>query len=65
MPSSEGFFVNQVKRAEEKLLGTKFCFGCQRHRSLENGKQVVRGKTKSWRCMDCANKIKPVGSFKK
>lgn len=65
MPSTEGFVVNQAKRAEEKILGTKFCFCCQKHRNIENGKHIMRGKTKSWRCMECAKKLNPVGTFKK
>ena len=65
MPSSENFVVNQVARAEEKILGTKFCFCCQKQRNIESGKWIMRGKTKSWRCMDCAKKLNPVGTFKR
>ena len=54
----------QVQKAQEKILGTKFCFACQKDRPLESGKIIQRGKTKTWRCFSCANKLSPVGFTK-
>ena len=55
---------NLVQKAQEKILGTKFCFACQKDRPLADGKLIQRGKTKTWRCHSCANKQSPMG-FKK
>jgi ribosomal protein L37AE/L43A len=54
----------QVAVAADKILGTKFCFSCQKDRTLELGKIILRGKTKTWRCHSCANKQSPVGFTK-
>lgn len=54
----------QVQKAQEKILGTKFCFACQKDRPLELGKIIKRGKTKTWRCFSCANQQSPVGFTK-
>lgn len=61
MPTSENSTEKLVRRAEERVLGTKFCFSCQRHRPLEGGKAVVRPRTKIWRCAECAAKQNPTG----
>lgn len=55
---------NLVQRAQEKILGTKFCFACQKQKPLDSGKIVQRGKTKTWRCFACANKQSPMGFAK-
>lgn len=51
----------QVAVAAEKVLGSKFCFSCQRQKPLANGKMVKRGKSTIWRCLECLNKKYPVG----
>ena len=53
-----------VQRAQERILGTKFCFSCQKAKPLETGKLVKRGNGTIWRCKDCAAKKSPMG-FKK
>lgn len=53
-----------VQRAQEKILGTKFCFACQKPKPIESGKSIQRGKSKTWRCFSCANKLSPVGFTK-
>ena len=55
---------NLVQKAQEKILGTKFCFACQKDRPLEAGKLIRRGRGVTWRCKECANKQSPMG-FKK
>ena len=54
----------QVKQAEERLLGTKFCFSCQKQRLLEGGRSVVKGRNRVWKCAFCFNKLNDMG-FKK
>ena len=53
-----------VQKAQEKILGTKFCFSCQKPKPLEAGKLVPRGNGRVWRCKECAAKQSPMG-FKK
>lgn len=55
---------HMVQRAQEKILGKKFCFSCQKPKPLESGKVMVRGNSKVWRCKECAAKKNPAG-FKK
>ena len=63
MSDSENFYGTQVKRAEERILGTKFCFACQRQKPADTGKSFVRGKNRVWKCAVCAAKANP-GGFK-
>jgi ribosomal protein L37AE/L43A len=65
MSDTPGFIATQVKKAEEKLLGTKFCFACQKQRPVETGKAFVRGKNRVWKCFACINKLTPPGISKK
>lgn len=64
MPNSTSQVYTMVKEAGEKLLGTKFCFSCQKDRPLETGKRMKRGNSMVWRCGLCAAKKSPMG-FKK
>lgn len=61
MSDSPYFYGTLAKRAEEKLLGTKFCFACQKQRPLATGKNFIRGKNKMWKCHMCVAKLTPVG----
>ena len=63
MADSPNFYATQAKRAEEEILGTKFCFACQKHRPLATGRRV--GPNRKWRCADCAAKVTPCGFKKK
>ena len=54
----------KAQRAQEKILGTKFCFACQKPRPINEGKKVPRGNGLTWRCFSCINKQNPSG-FKK
>ena len=53
-----------VKAAGDKVLGTKFCFSCQRHKPIETGKSLQKKGSRVWRCGDCATKTSPVGFTK-
>lgn len=53
----------QVKAAEERLLGTKFCFACQKGKPIQDGKYFNRGKIKLWKCAQCVAKTNK-GGFK-
>jgi ribosomal protein L37AE/L43A len=64
MSGGKGQVYEQVKAAGLKVLGTKFCFSCQRHRSLETGKQIQRKGSTVWRCGECALRMNKMG-FKK
>jgi hypothetical protein len=55
---------DMVKEAGLKVLGTKFCFSCQRHRPVETGKQMQRKGSSVWRCGECAKRMNAMG-FKK
>jgi len=55
MPDSEGALHLQIRKAAEKVQGTKFCFQCQRHRPIEQGKYPTG---RSWRCFDCLGRSK-------
>jgi ribosomal protein L37AE/L43A len=55
---------SMVKEAGEKILRTKFCFSCQKDKSIEAGKKVLRGRSLVWRCGDCAAKKSPMGFSK-
>jgi hypothetical protein len=61
MPTTDGSVSKLATKAEENVLGTKFCFGCQKPRDIETGRHIMRGKTKAWRCINCINKKNPVG----
>jgi len=56
MSDTPGFYATQAKMAEERILGTKFCFACGSQRPLEGGRNFLRGKNRIWKCMACANK---------
>lgn len=60
MADTDGAYYTKAKRAEEKLLGTKFCFGCQRQQPVETGKSFVRGKNRVWKCHTCVSKMNPL-----
>jgi hypothetical protein len=64
MSSSPQFYATQAKLAEEKLLGTKFCFSCQKDRPIATGKTTRKGNSSVWRCQMCASRATPSG-FKK
>lgn len=64
MQKGKGQVYDMVKEAGLKVLGTKFCFSCQRHRPIETGKNMQRKGSSVWRCGECAAKMNPVG-FKK
>lgn len=64
MPKRKGQLYDMVKEAGAKVLGTKFCFSCQRHRPLETGKQIQRKGSTVWRCADCAAKMNKMGFTK-
>lgn len=59
MADKIGLVHTDVKRAEERLLGTKFCFNCQAQRPMEGGRSLPRGKTKIWKCKICVAKAHP------
>ena len=44
-----------------------FCYGCQQWRDKEDGKHVLRGKIKRWKCNACIEKrnVSPYGSQEK
>lgn len=62
--NSENTLEKMVQRAQERILGTKFCFACQKARPIDAGKLIRRGNGTVWRCASCANKQSPMG-FKK
>ena len=64
MRNRENHLEVKVQKAQEKILGTKFCFSCQKPKPLESGKLVPRGNGRVWRCKECAAKQSPMG-FKK
>ena len=64
MQKGKGQVYDMVKEAGLKVLGTKFCFSCQRHRPIETGKQMQRKGSSVWRCGECAAKMSAMG-FKK
>jgi hypothetical protein len=55
---------SMVKQAGDKILGTKFCFSCQKHKPIETGKSMQKKGSRVWRCHACAFKKSPMG-FKK
>ena len=61
MSDSPNFYGTQAKRAEERLLGTKYCFACAKQRSMEGGRSVIRGKNRVWKCATCYAKKTPAG----
>jgi len=62
MPDTDGALHLQVRRAAEKLQGTKFCFRCQSYRPIDKGEQP---KGKSWRCFSCLGKLKEASNERK
>lgn len=64
MRNRENQLEVKAQRAQEKILGTKFCFSCQKQRPLEAGKIILRGKSKTWRCATCAKGKNPAGFTK-
>ena len=54
-----------VRKAAEKLLGTKFCYGCQKHRPIKTGKLLQRSTSKVWKCGECIAKTKSFGFSKR
>jgi ribosomal protein L37AE/L43A len=61
---SKNFYGKLAREAEEKILGRKFCFACQRAAPLTTGRHVLRGTKKVWKCAQCVAKQTPAG-FKK
>ena len=55
----------KAQKAQEEILGTKFCFACQKPRPINEGKKVPRGTGMTWRCFNCANKLNPTGFTRK
>lgn len=64
MTNRASVVYSMVKDAGDKILGTKFCFSCQKHRPIETGKRFVRKGSSVWRCGQCALKMSHAG-FKK
>lgn len=50
-----------VQKAQEKILGTKFCFSCQKPKPLASGKNIIHGKSRTWRCLECVARKNPSG----
>ena len=64
MVARKGQVYDMVKKAGDKVLGTKFCFSCQRHRPIETGKVFQRKGSRVWRCAECAIKMNIAGFTK-
>ena len=64
MSKGKSQVYEMVKEAGLKVLGTKFCFSCQRHRPLETGKQIQRKGSTVWRCADCIVRMSKAGFTK-
>jgi hypothetical protein len=64
MIARKGQVYDMVKKAGDKVLGTKFCFSCQRHRPIETGKVFQRKGSRVWRCSECAIKMNHAGFTK-
>jgi transposase-like protein len=43
----------EVQRAAVKITGQKFCNSCQQFRNVENGKPIMRGRMRQWKCFGC------------
>jgi hypothetical protein len=65
MRNRENQLEVKVQRAQEKILGTKFCFACQKPRPIDEGKKVPKGTGMTWRCFGCINKQNPMGFARK
>jgi hypothetical protein len=65
LSDTPGFIGTLAKRAEERLLGTKFCFACQKQRPVATGKNFMRGKNRMWKCYACIEKLETPGFTKK
>jgi hypothetical protein len=61
---TSGQVYEMVKAAGDKVLGTKFCFSCQKHKPIETGKNFQKKGSRVWRCGACAAKTSPMGFAK-
>jgi hypothetical protein len=55
MANTDNFYAVQARNAEKNITGEQFCFSCQKHRKIENMKDLGKGR---WRCTHCLEKRK-------
>jgi len=52
--------LEQVRKSEHSILGTRWCGHCQSTRKVGGGQWIVRndGRHRRWKCADCVQRAK-------
>jgi len=50
---SRGELHEDVKKAEERITGKKYCSNCGKYSSIEGGGSVISNRRSRWKCAKC------------
>ena len=50
---SRGELHEDVKKAEERSTGKKYCSNCGKYSSIEGGGSVISNRRPRWKCAKC------------
>jgi hypothetical protein len=51
--------AEDIKKAQEKITGRKFCSSCHSYKLIDGGKDlpITSGKSTRWKCASCIARI--------
>lgn len=58
---TRGHTYDEVRNAEIRITGKKFCSNCRRTAGIEGGSTIIRNKRTRWRCKSCTENAKKLG----